>query len=269
MRSLAMRQHTYPSSGRCVFCRAELPPDALTDEHIIPLSLNGSLVIRKGTCEPCRKRSNEKYEWAALDNDLLAPRRLLALRRRRGRNKKAPTALPSVTLGDATMDRDAKFEVELTTEQYPNYFSLILFPPAGLLVGIDRGSEIKELRLQIFDLGNRSGRVTNVTKREPYINGPFALMLSKMAYCFAVAELGLDGFDGDKIRDLLAGRRDDVYNFVGAVQVPERLTNRHLHGLYFRNRGKWLTVLVHLFASCVADERQPAIPYEVVVGETK
>jgi len=218
-----MRQHTYPSFGRCIFCRTELPPEALTDEHIVPLSLNGSLVIRKGTCEPCRKRSNEKYEWAALDNDLLAPRRLLALRRRQGKRKKAPTALPPIAVGDATMDRDAKFELELTKEQYPNSFSLIHFPPAGLLVGIDRGADITELRLQTFDLGNRAGRATNVTTREPRINGPFALMLAKIAYCFAVAELGLDGFDRDNIRDLLAGRRGDVYNFIGGVQAPERL----------------------------------------------
>jgi hypothetical protein len=95
------------------------------------------------------------------------------------------------------------------------------------------------------------------------------MTIAKIGYCFAVAELSLDGFQGDKIRDLLAGRRDDVYNFVGGVSVPETLTNRHLHGLYLRRRGDWWTVLVHLFASCSADQSKPSAPYEVVVGKAR
>jgi hypothetical protein len=70
------------------------------------------------------------------------------------------------------------------------------------------------------------------------------------------------------MRDLLAGRRDDVYNFFGNTARPEKLTNKHLHGLYLREKDGWLTVLVHLFASAhgaVGDAR----PYEIVVGKLK
>ena len=71
----------------------------------------------------------------------------------------------------------------------------------------------------------------------------------------------MNAFDGDEIRSLLRGERDDTYNFVGGVSVSEKLNNRFLHNLYIRYRGELVTVIVHLFASC------KMIPYEVVVGE--
>jgi hypothetical protein len=64
-------------------------------------------------------------------------------------------------------------------------------------------------------------------------------------------------------RQLLRGDRDDIYNFVGGSVNDERLTNRFLHYLAFRQRGNWLTVIVHLFSSYEAP------PYEVVVGTSK
>jgi hypothetical protein len=88
-------------------------------------------------------------------------------------------------------------------------------------------------------------------------------MIAKIAYCYAMAEN--KSFDETQIRDLLLGKRSDVYNFVGSVEKAEHLSSRHLHALYFRRRGEWLTVLVHLFASCSTEEK--AFPYEVVVGK--
>jgi hypothetical protein len=269
-----MKQQAYVSDGKCVFCRKELsklPPAQVTDEHIIPRALNGALIIRKGVCEPCAKFSNKHYENTALNKDLFVPRRLLELKKSRNRGKsqrKPAEPLPLVALGNHVMDGgDELFNVQLSDGEYPNIFSLILFPPAGRLAEEDRGSEINAVRGQFFNLGGNRGRRMDVTTREPHINGPFALTLAKMAYCYAIAERTADGFDGNDIRDLLMGRRDDVYNFVGNPKEPETLADRHLHALYFREREKWLTVLVHLFASCNGDANIPVIPYEVVVGK--
>lgn len=93
------------------------------------------------------------------------------------------------------------------------------------------------------------------------------MMLAKIGYCYAMAEYGEAYFDATDIRDLLLGNRADVYNFVGNTETPERLSSRELHSLYFRRRGEWLTVLVHLFASCYGPQNtNVCTPYEVVVG---
>jgi hypothetical protein len=266
-----MRKHDYRLDGRCVYCLENIrdwPQEQITDEHIIPRALNGSLIIRNGACKSCAELSNQSYENVALNNDLLIARRILELKksRKRGKNQKPPRPLPPVARGDATMDAEAEFDLALADGNYPNHFSLVQFPPAGRVIGEKSGADLKSIRLQIFNLGNHQGRADNVTVRSPMVNGPFAKMLAKIAYCFAVAERGFEGFGGQDIRDLLAGRRDDVYDFVGTVATPELLTTRHLHSLYFRQRGDWLTVLVHLFASCGA-EGKPSHPYEVVVGK--
>jgi HNH endonuclease len=270
MRSLAMRQQNYDLVGKCVYCLHDFAADDLTDEHIIPRAMNGGLILKKGACKPCAKRSNEDYEGAALNNDLLIARRILELRKSRNRGAKQPPPkpLPPVAAGDRTMG-GGKFDIALSDDQYPNHFSLVLFRPAGLLVGEDRGADLKEMRLQIFNLGGHEKRATNVTVQQSHINGPFAKMLAKIAYCYAVAERGFNAFKGDDIRDLLMGRRDDVYNFVGNPAERIILGNQHLHALYFRERDGWLIVLVHLFASCIGDPKLPATPYEVVVGKIR
>jgi hypothetical protein len=273
MRSLTMREHNYPPSGQCLYCQADIAayaPDDITNEHIVPRALNGSLILLNGACSACAKLSNESYENTALNNDLLIARRLLELKKSRHRGKKhnkPPMPLPAVAKGDHTQSDGADMFTEaLSKDEYPQIFGLVLFPPAGLLKGIDRGAGIASMRIQFFNLGPKQSTASGVTTRYPFVNGPFAKMIAKIGYCYAVAERGFSAFDGDPIRDLLAGRRNDVYNFVGNIETPEVLTNRHLHALYFRDRGDWLTVLVHLFASCNADEKTPTIPYEVVVG---
>jgi hypothetical protein len=277
MRSLQMIARNYSLDGRCTFCLTPLaqlsPTTEVTDEHIIPRALNGSLVIRKGVCAPCAKLSNKNYENAALNNDLFVPRRLLELKKSRNRGKKhqkPPDPLPPVALGNQIMSGGPElFNIQLSDDEYPNVFGLLLFPPAGRLVGEDRGGDLEQMRLQFFNLGGNQGRRMDVTTREPRVNGPFATMLVKIGYCYAVAENGFEAFDGTDIRDLLMGRRNDVYNFVGCPEEPEILTDRRLHALYFRERRDWLTVLVHLFASCNGDPAIPTIPYEVVVGTKK
>ncbi len=257
--SLLMPPRIFPSHGKCVYCLTPLPPEQLTDEHVIPFALNGSWEIKKAACETCRARSNEDYEQKALNSDLFIPRRLLELRRRK---KNRPwKALPSVAIGDATMAREAEFNVDLEFAQYPAVIEMITFPAAGKLVDKDRGADINEIRIAFFNFGFHNPNPAGVTVRHEHINGPFAMTLAKIGYCYAVAEHGLDGFDGSEIRDLLLGRRADVYNFVGGALTKEHLATNHLHGLYMRQRGSILTVLVHLFASC----KMP--PYEVVVGK--
>jgi 5-methylcytosine-specific restriction endonuclease McrA len=88
MRSLAMRQHNYDLGGKCAYCLTDFNADDLTDEHIIPRALNGGLILKKGACRRCAAKSSKDYEGAALNNDLLIPRRLLELRTGRNRGAK-------------------------------------------------------------------------------------------------------------------------------------------------------------------------------------
>jgi hypothetical protein len=262
-----MKRHSYQGDGRCVFCLQTFDTDQLTDEHIIPEAINGTLLIRRGACREHARQSNRDYENPALNSDLLLPRLLLELKGKRGGAPKDLRHLPPVFRGDVTMtavpmeERLLDFPVEL----YPKTFHLLKFQSPGLLAGVDRGAEIQELTLEFYNIGGKG--LSDVTVMQPRQNGPFAKTIAKIGYCYAAAEKGLDAFDGDDVRALLRGERDDVYNFVGNSASSTHLTKDTLHGLYFREINGYLVVLVDLFASCrTIDE---GFPYQVVVGKLR
>jgi hypothetical protein len=62
------------------------------------------------------------------------------------------------------------------------------------------------------------------------------------------------------MRDLLLGRRDDVFAFVGTPSARASAPREWLHDFTVCQRGPWLTVVLALFASA------GMVPYEVVVG---
>jgi hypothetical protein len=149
-------------------------------------------------------------------------------------------------------------------DQYPRTFLMMKTFPAGFLTGNDQG-ETAEL-LDPVECSLRLGTPTTTTSFtiehhiEPWA---FAYSLAKWAYSFAVAERGLGCCNTRAMRELLANERRDVFNFVGGILEDERARRGHLHTLSFRQRGPWLTVVVHLFA--FSDSPQ----YEVVIGATR
>ncbi len=256
-----MRRHIYEGDGKCVFCRNPFPREKLEDEHIIPEAIQGSLVIRRGTCTTCARRSNKKYENSAINVDLQIPRLLLRLCGKGIGKLPQLRHLPPVYAGDLTTDELGERLLDFPVESYPRIFALLKFPSPGLLCSLDRGSTITEFQLMVFKIGNDSS--SGMSLKQSLKVGALPMMLAKIAYCYAMAEK--KNFDGSQIRDFLLGKREDVYNFVGSVENLERFSTRHLHRLCFRKRGDWLTVLVHLFASCSIEKN--AYPYEVVVGK--
>ncbi|WP_298258762.1 hypothetical protein [Bradyrhizobium sp.] len=255
----------YPSLGKCIYCLKKFQPIELKKEHIVPLGLNGIWVIKEATCEPCRRLTSEGYENDAMQTSFLLPRLMLELKRRKKTAKKLPIAYSEYTAHLASVGHLDPLELELS--QYP---PIVQFPDfknaAGKLIGIDHtnmfNGEIRFWFRNVSDLINyRSNPPPGKTSiREVTKPGAMATTVAKIAYCFAVAERGLEAFHGDEIRQLLRCERDDVFNFFGATLTGESLPSGRLHWIATRERGSFMTVIVHLFSSLGAPT------YEVVVG---
>lgn len=292
-----MLPRRYSLNGECVYCGKKFTAKQLTDEHIVPLALSGDWVIVNGACYPCARLSNELYEGEALQSNMISvPRAILELKRRNAK-KKGPIELPPIfphgTAGQTSVDVSEHRYVKAT--DYPPVFAMLVIEPAAMLGAcyeprikpdrsklkawfrfIEKGEPTNPI---ISDEINFPGKYdsdpvlvsvdytlsdgTRGSLRQNLSVKAFALMLAKIGYCFAVAERGRDGFDGDEIRELLRGDREDVFNFVGGSLNREGLTRRHLHYLALRERQGLLTVIVHLFSS------YDAPPYEAVVGIAK
>jgi len=246
--------------GRCIICLDD--KNRLTREHIVSygLSSKGQMFIKKGTCEDCNGGMNKRFENPALQNDFLDARAVLELLRRKRKNQIPLKTHPVEVLGD-----DGKMHVvQLKPAEHPGHVDWVDLQPARLLTGddLDKDGALTSLRVWFTDITPQRQKYRQIGYRVPHVSGAVPLLIAKTGYTYAVAKLGLNAFDGSQIRDLLFGKRDDIYNFVGGLSAQEEFdTDSAFHKLYLRRRGKLQTVVVHLFASFGAP------PWEVVVGE--
>ena len=247
-----MRRVRHAPLGRCLYCLAGAVP--LTEEHLIPRALGGRLTLRDAVCEPCR-RITGRLEQATLAREFAVPRTLLALKRRRARGN-GPNRLPPVVLAGGSAE-----PVALAADTFPRGFSLPAFQPAGLSAGAacaDTPSRIDFVACRL-DLGTptRHSAAAALPLADPYA---YACSIAKWAYALAVAERGLACCDTQAMRDLLLGRRNDVFAFVGSLPAHAPVVREWLHEASVRENGPWLIVRLALFASA------GMTPYEVVIG---
>jgi hypothetical protein len=139
-----------------------------------------------------------------------------------------------------------------------------VFEPAGLLAGIAPSSAPR--RIDVVDCRLNLGTPARQTVAAlPSLPDPraYAYSVAKWAYALAVAERGLDGCDSQAMRDLMLGRRNDMFAFVGTPSPRAAPTREWLHDASMRENGPWLTVTLALFASA------GMTPYEVVIGRVR
>jgi hypothetical protein len=235
----------------CMYCLATGVPR--TEEHLIPQALGGRLTLRDAVCEPCRRLTG-RLEQATLEREFLVPRTLLALKRRRARAKGPPRLPPVLLAGDTAPSTH-------TADTFPRGFSLPAFEPAGLLAGGDRATAVG--RIEAVDCCLNLGKATqaSIAATAPLaVPHAYAHSIAKWAYALAVAERGLDCCDTRAMRDLMLGRRDDVFAFFGTPARRASAPHQWLHDFAVHDHGPWLVVTLALFASA------GMTPYQVVIG---
>jgi hypothetical protein len=253
--STDMRRARHAPLGRCMYCLAAGSSRVLlTEEHLVPRALGGRLTLREAVCEPCR-RITGRLEQLTLEREFAVPKTLLALKRRRARAK-GPSLLPAVIL-----EGHGGEPATLAAEAFPRGFSLPAFEPAGLLANTDRGAAPPRIDFVSCAL-NLGTPLRHAVAAAPPLPDPraYAHSIAKWAYALAVAERGLQACDTQAMRDLMLGRRDDAFAFVGTPSPRVPASRRWLHDAALHERDGWLVATLALFASA------GMTPYEVVVG---
>jgi hypothetical protein len=247
-----MRRIRHAALGRCMYCLATSVP--LTEEHLVPRALGGRLTLRDAVCEPCR-RITGRHEQATLDREFAVPKTLLALKRRRARAK-GPGRLPAVVV-----EGHGAAPVTLPSDAFPRAFALPAFERAGLLAGVDRSAAPPAIDFVACTL-NLGTVALRTTAAAPPLPDPcaYAHSIAKWAYALAVAERGPQCADTQSMRDLMLGRRDDVFAFVGSSPDRAAASGEWLHDIALLERDGWLVATLALFASA------GMAPYEVVIG---
>ena len=210
-----MATYRYAAVGRCIYCgTTDLTPGArrFGDEHIVPLALNGALVLSEASCRHCERTINREIEDRLLSEEWAHFRTRYGLPTRRPKSRAKTVSLACRT-GD---------HIKVPANEYTAPVPLYRFSTARILSGSQPIPNSQAWTIAVLSDGDEEARLQ---RRYPLWNGEhsirpepyrFARFIAKIGYSFAVAEMGLYCFR-PLVRGIILGRSDDYFRFVGSA----------------------------------------------------
>lgn len=256
------------SIGKCIYCGTA--EGRLTEEHIVPLALDGHLSLEKASCEPCAAITS-KFELSYCRATLGVVRAALKFPSRN--KKKQPKSRPVKITSD-----EVEREEEILIEEAPVFLPTVEFGLPGYLRQRG-GTTERELHDKIITFNmvplispkrqqefSEKYRAESYSIDEQFNPNDFARMLAKIAYCSVVARHGPDCFEEAFVLPAILGKGEEASHWVGCdgrtllkADTPKNLhvvQPQHVVGL----GGVIILVRLRLFV------RSPAPEYVVVVG---
>jgi hypothetical protein len=178
----------YSPVGSCIYCGQST--GKLSKEHIIPLALGGTQILPKASCPSCAK-INQKIEEFCL-RPMLGPLRIrlnLPTRHPKERPEKVDLELHH---------NDGRREMKtIPATEYPRFFPGFRWPEPGLVRGLPPSDTFEgELIVRFNDEELKRHMIASAKLKLFAVNvDAFARMLAKIAHAYAVAQLGIGGFD--------------------------------------------------------------------------
>ncbi len=267
----------FPPVGECVYCGARPPAVALTDEHIIPFSLGGNVILPEASCKACAAVTADieghvgrKVLWDFRVHAKIPTRR----------PKERPDVLPAtISIGTGEPQR-----MDFAVADHPYFTPLPVWGMPGALIGAKPSTVFQEYKAHVFyyvppgireTLKLSDGDMAQIHFPDFQIDHhKFARAMAKMAYCQAVARWGLRGFRRLVLPDLILGKYPCVPHLVGCALVdpPPPHERKVVHVIDLRvvtiERMRLIVGSVRLFANSGTKEYGTPL-YRVIVGAPK
>ena len=236
--------------GECMYCGSK---ENLSDEHIIPYALSGTLVLPQSSCDSCAVITS-KIERSVLRGFMFDARVVGNFPSRRKRDR--PESLKTKVLSAD----DTIVEKEVGVSESPAFLILPTFGPATLLngqppvLGINIvGQETLHFGKDVGDFVREHGAKgiqfgSNVEATE------LAQLLAKIAYGYLVAQMGQFPREETPLLRLIRGEADDGGCWVGSsdykLQIEEKRPRHALGIVPIQNTqgAQGFVVRVKLFA---------------------
>jgi HNH endonuclease len=260
----AQTRYTFPPVGRCIYCGSTT---RLSEEHIIPYSLNGHLVLPKASCAKCAETIN-RFEQFCTRTTYFPLRQEFKLKSRR-KKKNRPNCIRMKIVRDGQIET-----VDVLDSEYPKSHFRFYVPPPGILRGVTPAKDI-DFDLRIRWKASEAVRLTkqlNLDKKTLALNmanridpDAFFLLLAKIAHGYAVARFGIDSFKHRLPALILNKQTSDTLPYLIGCDPKPAEPNNYLHVLEFG----WISlhdviycrVAIQLFAMLGSPR------YLVIVGE--
>ena len=254
---------TYSPVGRCIYCYDDSPK--LSDEHIIPFSLNGTHILPQASCLKCAAITSQ-LELVVCREFFGQLRTHAGLRTRRKH--------PRQFFAELIFDDGHRERVPVPTDIHPSVLVVPQFEMPTLVSGRTSDGDFRfreimwhvERRLEWDEFVKARGAKQGAV-RYPRKPGEFARFLAKIAHGYAVAMFGIDGFN-PLLTDLILGRNVvRAPELVGSEPEIEPPASGALHQLDLLETEKnFLIVRIRLFASSSIEGAHGFPTYLVIAG---
>jgi hypothetical protein len=265
-----MHSRIYAPVGSCIYCGAsnwsQEKPRKLGDEHIVPEGLGGELVLPESSCKSCEtETSRVELEW--LRSSFAAARAQKALEKKK---KRAPRHLPL-----RVRSKGQSVLKTIPIEEYPAQIVTLLFDQPEILLDVQPVE--KELSggiaIGILPSFGRhlkryldQGAVTFPPIRNSATSQHLGRMLAKIAHSYAVAELGVNGFQPFLQPIILGTDVRHLAHYVGGTrEIPPAIEDVYkieLKPVESKGGGHYLMAIIRLLSDI-----QGMPEYRVVVGQ--
>ena len=197
--------------NQCVYCGSK---DDLTDEHIVPFALGGGYILSKSSCKKCAAITS-KIERKVLRGFMLEAR---TVGKFPTRNKTArPKSLPIGVTKDGVSS-----SVDLLPENHPGILTLPMLKSPGFREGAIEsenltiiGNEAIKFGKDIVEIG-KSLDANEIRIAQNLDVWSFARMVSKIAYCTAVASVGVLPIEKVPVIPFILNQKNDGSKWMGS-----------------------------------------------------
>jgi hypothetical protein len=262
---MAEPQAKYSPAGFCIYCGSQAGP--LSDEHIIPYSLNGNWILPEASCANCAKVTQKfeercTHESGGMFWGIRARHKLQS--RSRSTKKNKVTAV--VEKDDGTSAKQV-----FQADSFPSVAYGLVLPEAGIIRGAQPVNEIAaDLVYRIATPGTDFKLPEGKLTLGHFHIGPFMQLLAKIALSFTVANKTDSAVILPMLRDIVLGKCNTETHLIGGgwlgLEAEDNnpythalrlkcFTSKHVEGVEFT------AMLIDLFGPLELSR------YHVVVGQ--
>ena len=258
--------------GTCIYCGANAYSSLrarLGAEHVIPESLGGKLLLNEASCENCERLIN-RFETFCAKHVFENLRYALGVTGKKGSVRRSKRRMTDTV----AFWRQGKGELaEISIKSMPQRI-VVPLPQVPGVMHPHRSRASAVLRYALYEFYSKDGlqefcKLHNAEDVVIRSNGvkiePFMRLIAKIAHSYAVARLGLGGFD-PLLKDFILGNNQfDASYLIGASRIQWSSPDRHyIHlGLEKHRNHRFWVCRVQLFADFGLPE------YIVFVGQIK
>lgn len=221
--------HRFPAVGQCIYCGAT--GVRLTEEHIVPEGMSGTLILPDASCDPCAKITS-LFERKVMQGFMDHGRQALGVKGKKKHKKKLASTVTQILVGDDNITKD----VELP---FDHAWKVMSFPLLTLPRALDPEKELTgDDGVDVFGVDTIHFGTEHLERKHPDATRgarihdridviSFVRLLAKIAHGYHVSVHGMFPLQESPLIPIILGQRLDARNWIGGMEEHPLQSDSH------------------------------------------